>query len=856
MSVRARFLQRCFFVALGLGLTLPGRAVEVPGLLTAWGATNLVTTNAITNLGPITQVAAGGFHAVALRADSTVVAWGDNSSNQTNTPAWLTNVVAVAAGTRHSLALRRDGTVVGWGLNTSQQTNVPVTVNNVMAISAGEVHSMALRSNGTLVAWGVSPVLTNIPASATNIVAVSAGNYANVAVREDGSVVAWGLSTGGLTNVPASVTNVIAVSVGVTHCLALRADGTVVGWGDSNFGQTTPPAGATNIVKISTGWVHSMVQRADGQLFGFGLATSGQSTPPAALTNTPSFAAGNNWNVAVNPAPRILTMSASPITLPLGQGTNLAATVVSGSDYRLQWNFNGTPIPDATNATLAVTAFNTSKAGIYSLVASNVAATTSASTILRLSNAPTIQVNGVIIGGGSVTRTNSGLVTITATTNTYPRLYYTLDGTEPDFTSTLYSSAFTLSNSTTLRAVAYNPTITDKAEAAPVLLQVIPTYSLVLTNPGGSVARSPGPDIGLNNYLSNTLVTLTATPSNGWEFMYWLGAAGGANPQTTVLMGQSNFVQAVFGTTMSLATNYPRGSLLTDPPFSLFPYGTPVTLTAWPDPDSYFFGWGGYMFGSIVNPITLPATNTSGLTALFAPLASNQVSLLVIPINGGSVQINPALNVYTNGQSVTFTALPTSNRIFSVWSNGNSSTNNPLTLTLTSNTLLYANFVPGIPYSYLPSFTTPPTGRSLSPGDSTSLNVFATGVGAIGYQWRLNATNIAGATNLQLNLTNLTLARVGLYDVVAANSYGVVTSPSAPVAFFGLQLAPGVGNTRWPLLIVDCAPGAAFSLQMLPSLAQTNWTEIVPLTLNNRQGYFIDAAVTNQPQRFYRLVPQ
>ncbi len=856
MHVRASVGRRFCFVALWLGLVLPLRAAEIPGLLTAWGVTNLVTTNPVANLGPITQVAAGGFHAVAVRTDGTVIAWGDNSSRQTNSPSWLSNVVTVAAGTRHSLALRADGTVVAWGLHTSSQTNVPVGLNNVMAISAGEVHSLALRSNGTLVAWGVSPALTNIPASATDVIAVSAGNYANAAVRSDGSVVAWGLSTGGLTNVPASVTNVIAVSVGVTHCLALRADGTVVGWGDSTYGQTTPPVAATNIVKISTGWSHSLVQRADGQLFAFGLATSGQATIPTGLTNAPSFAAGNNWNVAVNRAPRILTMSASPITLPLGQGTNLAATVLSGSEYGVQWNFNGVPIPEATNTTLAITDFNATKAGIYSLLASNASAAASASTILRLSNAPTIQINGALIGGGGVTRTNFGIVTFTATTNAYPKIYYTLDGTEPDFTSLAYASAFTLSNSTTIRAVAYNNLITDKAEAAPVSLQVIPTYPLVITAPGGTVTRAPGPDLSTNSYLSNTLVTLTATPNSGWEFMYWLGDAGGPTPQTTVLMNKSNFVQAVFGTTLNLNTNYLRGIVLTEPPFSLFPYGTAVTLTAWADPDSYFFGWGGLLFPSIANPVTILATNASGLTALFAPLASNEVSLLVIPVNGGSVQINPARNVYTNGESITLTPVPTTNRIFSFWSTDATGTNNPLTLTLDSNKLIYANFIPGIPYSYLPSFTKPPQGRSLSAGQNTSLSTLAEGVGVIGYQWRFNSTNLVGATSTSLNLANVTVAKAGLYDVVATNSFGVVTSPAAPVALFALQIAPGVGGVRWPLLIVDCAPGAAFSLQMLTNLATTNWTEISPLTLNAARGYFIDAAITNQPQRYYRLVPQ
>jgi hypothetical protein len=837
-------------------MALPLRAVEVPGLLMTWGTTNLITTNSIATIGPITRVAAGGFHALALRPDGTVTAWGDNTYGQTNLPAGLSNVVAIAAGSQHSLAVRSNGTVLAWGRNTSQQTNVPAALTGVMAVAAGADHSVALRSNGTVVAWGVSLTLTNVPASATNVTAISAGPYVTLALRGDGSVVAWGNGVvGSVTNVPATATNVIAISAGQNHCLALRADGSLVAWGDNTFNQTVIPTAATNIVKISAGWLYSLVQRADGQLIGFGLATSGQTTPPASLTNYSSFAAGNNSGLAVNLAPRILTAPASPITLAAGQSTNLQATVLSGSTFGLQWYFNGGVISEATNTSLAVSNFNVTKAGIYSLTVTNAAASASISTILRLSNAPTIQVNGVLIGGGAVARTNFGTVTITATTNAYPKLYYTLDGTEPDFTSPVYSGVLTLSNSTTIRAVAYNNLITDKAEAAPVSLQVIPTYPLVIAGGGGTITRSPAADLGTNSYLSNTLVTLTATPSSGWEFLYWQGAASGANPETTVPMTQSNFVRAVFGTTLNLNTNYPLGAVVTDPPFSLFPYGTTVTLTAWPQSGAYFFGWAG-LFSSFANPVTIVATNSSGLTALFAPLKPEQVSLMVIPVNGGTIQFSPAQNVYTNGDTVTLTALPTTNRVFSFWSNDASGTNNPLTITLDSNRLIYANYIPGIPYSYLPSFTTPPTGRSLSPGDNTSLNTFATGVGVIGYQWRFNSTNLSGATNIVLNLTNVTTARAGFYDVLATNAYGGVTSPKAPVALFGLQLVSGVGNERLPLLVVDCAPGAAFSLQMATSLIGSNWTEITPWTLNAARGYFVDAAVTNQPQRFYRLVPQ
>ena len=62
-----------------------------------------------------------------------VIAWGDNQYGQTNVPPNLANVVQVAAGGGHCLALRADGTVVGWGANYAGQATPPVGLNDVVA---------------------------------------------------------------------------------------------------------------------------------------------------------------------------------------------------------------------------------------------------------------------------------------------------------------------------------------------------------------------------------------------------------------------------------------------------------------------------------------------------------------------------------------------------------------------------------------------------------------------------------------------------------------------------------------------------------------------------------------------------
>jgi alpha-tubulin suppressor-like RCC1 family protein len=77
-------------------------------------------------------------------------------------------VRTISAAGRHALALRANGTVLAWGDDTFGQlgngivssngdSEVPVAVpglSSVTAVAAGEEHSLALLANGTVLAWG------------------------------------------------------------------------------------------------------------------------------------------------------------------------------------------------------------------------------------------------------------------------------------------------------------------------------------------------------------------------------------------------------------------------------------------------------------------------------------------------------------------------------------------------------------------------------------------------------------------------------------------------------------------------------------------------------------------------------
>ena len=127
-------------------------------------------------------------HSLALKGDGTVWAWGWNgvgqlgngtftydTPNPTPVPVRTDDPLAedprqplsgVAAGAAHSLALKDDGTVRSWGGNWVGQlgdatdvakSNTPGKVlylSGITAIDADSVHSLSLNENGLVAAWG------------------------------------------------------------------------------------------------------------------------------------------------------------------------------------------------------------------------------------------------------------------------------------------------------------------------------------------------------------------------------------------------------------------------------------------------------------------------------------------------------------------------------------------------------------------------------------------------------------------------------------------------------------------------------------------------------------------------------
>lgn len=123
-----------------------------------------------------------------------------------------------------------------------------------------------------------------------------------------------------------------------------------------------------------------------------------------------------------------------------------------------------------------------------------------------------------------------------------------------------------------------------------------------------------------------------------------------------------------------------------------------------------------------------------------------------------------------------------------------------------------------------PVITTQPQGKTLLVGTNITLSITATGTSPLFYQWRLNGTNVAGATKSTLNLTNLQPAHAGAYTITVTNSVGGDTSLDANVAVnYALNLVIVGGGTVTKSSTADSFP-AGTSVTLTASGGFTGWS--------------------------------
>jgi hypothetical protein len=122
--------------------------------------------------------------------------------------------------------------------------------------------------------------------------------------------------------------------------------------------------------------------------------------------------------------------------------------------------------------------------------------------------------------------------------------------------------------------------------------------------------------------------------------------------------------------------------------------------------------------------------------------------------------------------------------------------------------------------------------------------VGVTGLSPFSFQWLLNQTNVSGATNASLTLTNVSPAEVGVYTVAITNSLGGLISNGAILTTVDIRMFAGI--------IINGAVGTNYTIQSTPALSPSNWTTLSNIALPSLPYIYIDFSSITNPTQFYR----
>jgi hypothetical protein len=189
-------------------------------------------------------------------------------------------------------------------------------------------------------------------------------------------------------------------------------------------------------------------------------------------------------------------------------------------------------------------------------------------------------------------------------------------------------------------------------------------------------------------------VTVTATPGANAVFDGFSGALSGTTSPQQLSVDADKTISASFTQhyTLSLTSTGP-GSVTLDPPGGFYAAGTSLTITAVPDADSAFTGWGGGLTGA-ANPqvvvLSADLTASAGFAALY--------DVAVGTTGPGTLILDPPGGAYPAGTLLSVAAAPDPFAVFDGFGGDLTGDASPQPLSVDSDKTITASFT-------LPSYT-------------------------------------------------------------------------------------------------------------------------------------------------------
>ena len=255
---------------------------------------------------------------------------------------------------------------------------------------------------------------------------------------------------------------------------------------------------------------------------------------------------------------------------------------------------------------------------------------------------------------------------------------------------------------------------------------------------------------GTGVYAYNSRAQIMVIPSYGYHFVRW----SDGNQQftrTITVVSDSTLVAEIAPSEFTLTVHSADSSQGQVSGSGSYEYRTTALIEALPSVGHHFMHWDD---GNTANPRTVDIRGNLQYTAFFA-IDTYNVSIVSLDSTHGNTT-GGGLRTY--GQTVDIIAFPAEGYHFSMWSD--SSTANPRTITVNSDTLIYAFFLPG---TYTLSALVDSTGwgtvigtGSYDYGDSTLL----TAVAEQGYHFMLWGDSVTDNPRMVTTLGDSTFTAI------------------------------------------------------------------------------------------------
>ena len=495
------------------------------------------------------------------------------------------------------------------------------------------------------------------------------------------------------------------------------------------------------------------------------------------VSNSCGWVTSSNAVLTVNVAP-VITWQPINVTTNVGGIATFTVVATGTPNPNYQWYFNsGEPLPNAANAVLTLTNVQREGGALFVMVSNGCGWVMSSNAVLTVLPCASVSSGMVSWWSGEgnandIVGDNSGML---------------VGGV--GFEAGEVGQAFSFDGSSGYVSIPDSPSLDSLTTSITIEFWMQAGQTNVNADWAGLVTKG------------NSSWQLTAT--SGANTVYWglssdvdfFDVTGTRN----VNDGQWHHVAATYdGTNMFL---YVDGTLdVSQPATGLIDQtGDPVCIGAnsqayVPDCDC---NETGYFFNGLIDEVSIynRALSTSEIQTIYTAGSYGKCPPAPAP---PVITSQPADQTVYVHDTVTFTVAVSGSRPLSCqWSfNGTNipdATNSFLTLTdvQTNQTGNYAVFVSNAYGSVLssnavltvlaipPIIITQPTDQTVYAGGTATFTVEAGGTLPLSYQWSLNGTNLPGATDPTLTLTNVQTNQAGNYAVLVSNPYGSILSSNA-----------------------------------------------------------------------------